>query len=95
MAGKLNRHQIQKILGPPDQVAAELAGFRKSAVVLSSQAPRLIQKYPKQWVAVCDGEVRASASTFGKILKAIDEKQISRSKTIVRFIDKKVKTMVL
>ena len=82
-------------LGNPADVDRDLQNFRKAAHVLSSQRPRLIDRYPKQWVAVYDGKVRARGRTFQAVMKQIDKEGLPREHTIVRFIDKNHRTMIL
>ena len=86
---------ILQLVGDPSQVDRSLQTFRKAASVLSSDHPRLIDKYPKQWVAVHNGEVKAASTTFNGLLRQVDEAGIPRSETIIRFIDRNQRTMIL
>jgi hypothetical protein len=43
---------IEQSIGDLQQLDTELEQFRRDASVLSSRRARLIEKYPKQWVAV-------------------------------------------
>ncbi|HEY7065811.1 MAG TPA: hypothetical protein VII06_30325 [Chloroflexota bacterium] len=82
-------------LGNPADVARELEDFQKAAKVLSSQHPRLMDQYPKQWVAVYGGKVRARSSTLSAVLEQLDKAGIPREHAIVRYIDKNQRTMIL
>jgi hypothetical protein len=82
-------------LGNPADVDRELQSFRKAARVLSSQRARLIDRYPKQWVAVYDGKVRAQGRTLQAVMKQIEKEGLPREHTVVRFIDKTRRTMIL
>ena len=82
-------------LGDPRDVERDLRSFRRTARVLSSSHPRLIDRYPKQWVALYRGRVRASGSTFTSVMAQIDKKGLPREHIIVRFIDRNQRTMIL
>ncbi|MBI1884727.1 MAG: hypothetical protein HYS09_00125 [Chloroflexi bacterium] len=86
---------ILRLVGDPVQVDRSLRAFRKAASVLSSDHPRLIDKYPKQWVAVYNGDVKASATTFSALLAQVDQARLPRAETIIRFIDRNQRTMIL
>ena len=82
-------------LGNPADVDRELQRFRRAARIFSSQRPRLIDRYAKQWVAVHDGKVRARARTFAAALAQVDKLGLPRENVIVRFIDRNQRTMIL
>jgi hypothetical protein len=86
---------VRDLIGDPKQVARELRGFQKTAQVLSSRYPRLVERYPRQWVAVHDGTVKAHAKTLDALLKQVDRKRLPRGQIIVRYIDKTQRTMIL
>lgn len=96
MPGRVKAHDhIRSLLGDPRRVDRELQSFRKSAEVLSSRHERLIDKYPKQWVALHDGEVIARAKTFDALMSRVDAKKLPRSHIVVRYIDKSSRTLIL
>ena len=82
-------------LGSPKEVDRELQSFQMTARILSSSHPRLINRYPKQWVAVHKGKVRASGRTFGSVMTQVDKKGLPRAHVIVRYIDRNRRTMIL
>jgi hypothetical protein len=89
-------HQaILEEVGDPRDVDRDLRSFRNTARILSSSHPRLIDRYPKQWVALYRGRVRASGSTFAAVMAEIDNKGLPREHIIVRFIDRNQRTMIL
>ncbi len=81
--------------GDPKQVARSLRKFSESAAVLSSSTQRMIERYPKQWVAVYDGTIRARASTLQSVLSEIDKAGIPREDAIVRYIDDTQRTLIV
>lgn len=95
MPGKLEKSTLLALVGDLKVVDVELRRFRKAAQALSSRHPRLIDQYPKQWIAVYRGRVRASGRTFRSVLAQVDKKGIPREHVIVRFIDKSKRTMIL
>ena len=86
---------VREQLGNPADIDRELQSFRKTARVLSSEHPRLIDRYPKQWVAVYEGKVKAHGRTFQSVLRRLDEEGIPRENVIVRYISKEERTMIL
>lgn len=87
--------ELLKIIGEPKEVARELESFRKTAKVFSSNAPRLLDKHSKRWVAVYRGEVRAQAAGLSTLLRRIDDAGLPRSHVLVRFIEKNKRTFIL
>lgn len=79
----------------PDNTARSLRKFQRSAHVLSSNQPRLINEYPDQWVAVSDSTVVAHGKNLDNILRQVDRKGFRRSDVIVRFIERTQRTLIL
>ena len=86
---------VVRKLGNLADLARDLQRFRNSARLLSSRQARLIEKYPKQWVAVYRGRVRAHARTLQNLMREIDEKGLPREDVITRFVDKNQRTFIL
>jgi len=72
-----------------------LARFTASARALSSDRPRLIDEHPQQWVGLFDGHVEVTGDTIETVMEKLDEKGYPRQETIVRFIDRNPKTLIL
>lgn len=87
--------RVMEQLGSPQGVDRELQSFQRTARILSSSHPRLINRYPKQWVAVHNGKVRASGRTFNSVMTQVDKKGLPRARIIVRYIDRNRRTMIL
>ncbi len=83
------------IIDNPEQVAAELRDFRRSAMLLSSEGPRMIDLYPHQWVALYAGELTAHADAYDAVLEEIDRQDIPRGRVIIRYIDPNPRTLIL
>lgn len=94
MPKTLEKSVLEK-LGNPSKVDKELRSFRKSAMVLSSKHPRLVNRYPKQWVAVYNGKTIAVGRTLNSALRESDKRGIPREHVIVRYIDKNQRAMIL
>ncbi len=58
---------VLRQMGKPKTVARELARFKKAAKALSSNHPRLIEEFPKQWIVVYDGKVRSRQRVCKKV----------------------------
>jgi hypothetical protein len=89
------RDRIRAAIGDPKKVDKELRKFRRSSKVLSSDNPRLIDRYPKKWVAVYDGQVQAQAKTLPALMTALERLGLPKEDVIVRFIDKDDRKMIL
>ena len=89
------RRDIGSLLGDPRRVDQELQRFQKSTQLLSSRHRRLLERYPKQWVAVLGGKVVAHAKTFDRLMAQVDKKKLPRSQVTVRYIDTTQRTMIL
>ena len=86
---------LKQFGGSAADVDRELQRFRKATRVLSSKHPRLIDRYPKQWIGVYQGRVRVHGRTFTSVMRQIAEKRLPREDVIVRFIDKNQRAMIL
>lgn len=89
------RKELLALLGDPKRVIQDLRKFRRSTRVLSSEHPRLIDKYERRWVAVHGGKVRANAATFGRLMASVDQRGLPRENIVVRYIDKDERIMIL
>ena len=90
--GGINVHEL---IGDPRKVAEDLQTFRETAMRLSSRHPRMVERYPDQWIALHSGEVKAYGDSLDAVLREIDAMGLSRDQTIVRFTDKEPRTMIL
>ena len=72
-----------------------LVAFSRTARVLSSNHPGLIDKYRKKWVVVYDGKVKAQGLSFESALREADKKGLPRRDIIVRLIEKNQRTLIL
>jgi hypothetical protein len=79
----------------PKQMDRELRAFSRAARVLSSDHPRLIDKHPKEWVAIYDGNVRATGKSFSALVSQLKKKGLSPSDTIIRYIDTSGRKLIL
>jgi len=80
---------------PPEAVARSLREYQRSARVLSSNQPRLIDEYPDQWVAVSDSKVIANGKDVQRVLQQVDRKGFKRSDILIRFIERTQRTLIL
>lgn len=95
MASRSSRRQVASLLGDPKQVVNELRSFRRSARILSSHRPRLIDDYRNKWVAIFGGQVKASAVSFDRLMASIDRKKLPRENLVIRYIDNDERIMIL
>lgn len=86
---------IRELLGDPHEIERDLRSFRRTAHILSTDHPRLIDRYPKLWVAAYKGRVRATGRTLRSVLNQVESEGLPKDKVIVRFIDKTQRTLIL
>ena len=86
---------ILEQIGDPADIARELKEFSRSTRSLDKQLPDLVDRYPDQWVAVLDGKVRAHGRTFEEVMQKIDQEGLPRKRTLVRFLERDPRAMIL
>ncbi|MYF09583.1 MAG: hypothetical protein F4171_10740 [Gammaproteobacteria bacterium] len=79
----------------PEKIACGLKSFETSCAKLSSDRPRLLEKYPDQWIGIHSGQVRAADEDLDTVLRTLDEQGVPRSSTVLRFIEKEPETLIL
>ena len=91
----MNEQTIEDLIGDPQRVDAELQKFRKDTQILSSKRGKLIEKYPKRWVAIYNGKVQADARSLNQVLAKLDQLQLPRESVVVRYVDRNLRRMIL
>lgn len=91
----IGEREVLQLIGDPHEADRDLQEFRASAMRLSSRHPRMIERYPNQWIALHSGRVRAQDDSLHGLLKSVDKQGIPRGQAIVRFIDDQPRTMIL
>lgn len=78
----------------PQDVARGLLDFSRSSELLSKDRT-LVDKYAQKWVGVCSGEVKAADEDLDSLLRELDRAGVRRSDTVVRFIEREQRTLIL
>ena len=79
----------------PEDIARGLREFSKSAELLSNERPHLMNEHPLQWVGGYRGEVSAKANDLPSLMEELKRRGIPLGDTIVRFIEKNQRTLIL
>lgn len=79
----------------PRAVARQLADYRRSAVLFSSNSPRMIDQHEDKWVAVLSGEIVAEADEFEALYSMIVERDFPREHVLVRHVERNHRTLIL
>lgn len=95
MSSEKLRAAVVRQLGDPGTVIRELRDYRRSAKALSASHPGMIDQYPKQWVVVHQGKVKARGQTLQSALLQAERKRLPTEHSIVRFIDRDERTFIL
>ncbi len=86
---------LAKMNERPENTVRSLREFHESSRVLSSSHPRLIDEYPDQWVAVSGEGVISHGESLDYVLGEVDKKGLRRSDTLIRFIERAQRTLIL
>lgn len=86
---------LSRLGSDPEKIARGLREFSKSAEMLSNDRPRLINEHPLQWIGVYHGEVSAKADDLPSLMEELERRGIPLGDTIVRFIEKNQRTLIL
>jgi hypothetical protein len=89
-----NAQAILKEIGDPKSIARGLRAFRKTAKILSSSTPRLIDVYPDKWIVVYKGKVQVSGKTLYAVIAEAKKLKLPKENYFIRYIAKKRKTMI-
>jgi hypothetical protein len=79
----------------PKEIARQLRKFSRSARVLSSDRPRLIDEHPEEWVGLYDGKVCASAKSFRALVSKLKKLGIPPNEAIIRYVDTSGRKLIL
>jgi hypothetical protein len=94
---QLAKKNLASYLGEvtPKQMDRELRAFSRAARVLSSDHPRLIDRHPKEWVGIYDGNVCATGKSLSALISRLKKKGLPPSDTIIRYIDTSGRKLIL
>ena len=79
----------------PADIARGLREFSRSAEMLASDRPRLVDAHPMQWIGVYRGEVSAQADDLPSLMEELQRRGVPLGDTMVRFIEKNPRTLIL
>jgi hypothetical protein len=79
----------------PKKIARDLRAFSRTARIFSSNEQQLLQKYPKQWVALYGGKVRASAKSFDEVLSKLKKQHVPANQAIIWYMDTSGRNLIL
>lgn len=77
------------------EIARDLRAFSRTARLFSSNERRLLKKYPKQWVALYGGKVRASAKSLDGVLSKLKQQGVPANQAIVWYMDTSGRKLIL
>ncbi len=55
----------------------------------------MINEHPSRWIGVHGGRVVATGRSLNELLSRLRKKRIPQEETLIRFIDKKERTLIL
>jgi len=78
----------------PESVAKSLTDFSRSSELLSVDSS-LVDRYAHKWIGVCSGKVMAAEDDLEALLDSLDTQGLPRNQTVVRFIEREQRTLIL
>ena len=78
-----------------EDIARGLREFSKSAKMLSNDRLRLIDEHALRWIGVHRGKVSAKADDLPSLIEELERRGIPLGDTIIRFIEKNQRTLIL
>ncbi len=81
--------------GNPEEIAKGLREYSKSAELLSVDEPWLINEYSMKWVGVYQSRIAAKADDLPSLMQELEKRRIPPGETIIRFIERNQRTMML
>ena len=92
---KSAKRTLQQLGGTPREIADELREFSATARVFSDEKQDLINKYPSKWIGVYKSEVVGASTHLNVLMSQLAKKNIPASDTVLRFISKTQRTLIL
>ena len=86
---------------PEEDISLALKGtmtkLRKfdRSVELLCKNENLASEYPNEWIAVYEGKIQAHKRKLETLLKELDSHSIPRNETVIRFIEKEPRMLIL
>jgi hypothetical protein len=90
-----SQEALKHLGGSAAQIDRGLRRYGETARALSSDHPRMIDEHPSRWIGVYRGHVVATGRSLNALLARLQQNRIPREETIIRFIDKKERTLIL
>ena len=91
----MSEANVLEIIGDPRRLDSDLRKFQQDAKLLSSKRVNLLAKYPKRWIALYGGQVRADAPSLERVLAEVDELSLPREEVVIRYVDRNLRRMIL
>jgi hypothetical protein len=93
---EISEHEMLELLGgSAAQIGENLGQFRKSAQLLSSDEQGVVDDYQLQWIGVYQGKVVASGETLESLMSQLQRNNIPSQDTLIRFVDKEERVLIL
>ena len=77
-----------------EKVAKSLTDFDESMARLLND-DTLVDRYGDKWVGVWHGKVQAAEDDLDTLLTVLDQKDVPRSETAIRFLETEPETLIL
>ena len=77
------------------QILEDLTVFERSVLAVSENFDDLVAKYNNQWVALHNGVVVSNGSSHQYVLREVDQMELRRSQTNIRFMTDSPPIMIL
>jgi predicted metallo-beta-lactamase superfamily hydrolase len=89
------QEMLEVLGGSAARIGEDLSQFRESAQLFSSDMQGMIEDYALQWIGVYRGKVAASGKTLESLMSQLQENNIPTQDTLIRFVDKEERVLIL
>lgn len=90
------KKELELLFGDsPKQFRRELQSFSRSGHFFSANYSRLVKEYPKEWVGIYDGKLRATAKSSRSVVSKLKKKGFPPNLSLVQYIDVSGQKLIL
>jgi len=94
--GHLSDQEFNEIFGgSPDEVASSLVEYSRTASLLSSDRPRLLDGHPREWVGIAQNRVAAFGPSMETVMYNLKQSGIAPEDAVIRYIDTEARTLIV
>jgi len=79
----------------PEDIAKNLKEFSESAKLLSDSKANLLDNHELYWIGIYKGEVSVKSKKLSLLLEKLEKRNIPLEDTVIRFVEKNKRALIL